>query len=149
MKKLRYPHRPMRRMNVAVLVVIDENAAVAHASLAQVDLDTVDFVHDEATGSAKREPGDPRNDMIAVDLAIGRALVKLGERLQETAGILVEHAMTTRDIGKKVSIARQLSRGMRRQALLPVAEIAQRYGKDAADRAARRRGQGKHARPEE
>jgi hypothetical protein len=139
----------MRRMNVNVMVILDENAAVAHASLAQADLESGDFVHDESTGSAKREPGDPRNDMIAVSLATGRALVKLGERLQETAGILVEHAMTTRDMGRKISIARQLTKGMKRQALLPVAEIAERYGKDAAERAARRRGQGKHARPEE
>ena len=135
-------------MNVNVLVVLDENAAVAHASLAQADLGTGEFTHEEETGSAKREPGDPRNDTIAVNLAIGRALVKLGRSLQETAGLQVELAMIARDIGKRASISRQLNKGMKRQDLLPVAVIAERYGREAADRAARRRGEGKHARPE-
>lgn len=144
-------NKPLARMNVNVLVVTDRNAAVAHVSLPQADMETGEISLHEATGSAKREPGDSRDDMIAANLAMGRALENLGKDLQDTGRLQVELSMAEREVAKRLVVARTLLRGVHppQQKLLPVDVIRERYGDEAAARAeARRQPHGRHARKE-
>lgn len=75
---------PWGLTTVQVDTLTDKNASVAAAT-----------IHDDTapewrstytvTASAKREPGDPYNESVGQQLAIGRALEKLGKDLQRAA----------------------------------------------------------------
>lgn len=69
-----------------VTVLFDRNATVALVSL-RVDGRIV-----EATGSAKREQFDVSCTQIAIDLAVGRAFVNLGRKMQQEGRKLVAEA---------------------------------------------------------
>lgn len=157
MKKKRRINQSPNTMSVNVIVICDRNATVASVKLAQ----WIDghFVTDGATGSAKREPKDVRDDVLATDLAVGRALVKLGSRLQGTARILVADGAARQEHEKMRRIKNRLLEMRKTQPTLAiplsVAEITEEWGYDAGERAADRRGeerplrphQGRHERP--
>lgn len=149
-------HQPTQSLAVRVLVLCDRNAAVARATLAVVDPSTGEYVMHEDTGSAKRAPGDQRNDMIATNLAAGRALVNLGRRLQQVAGVQVEWAMAMQERDEVARAGRRklLLRPKPPKKILTVAEVLAEYGAQAAEVAAFRRGQdgltpGRHEKPAE
>lgn len=75
-----------------ILVLSDRNATVASVALIDPDSDYGTERRAIATGSSKREPGDVYDVDIATDLAVGRALVKLGRELQGNAQKRVEAA---------------------------------------------------------
>jgi hypothetical protein len=148
MKTRKNVRPPLSRMKVRVKVLLlhDQNAAAAYAAL---DMGDGVPVTAEATGSAKREQGDTRDDMIAANLAVGRALVKLGHQLQETGQDQVMAAMISSQKDREAGLVRRLRRSVAPAAenLMPLSEIREEWGADAADRAAsRRQPRGRHAR---
>lgn len=60
---------------VTLNVLVGDNAAVAQVS----------YQGKVYSGSSKRHPGDPRDESIARDLAVGRALQNLGKALADAA----------------------------------------------------------------
>ena len=68
----------MQDYNITITVMHDDNATVAELS----DMDTGAIL---ATGSSKRMPGDPRNPMLGINLALARAF-------ENAAQFLTEHA---------------------------------------------------------
>jgi Domain of unknown function (DUF1876) len=94
------------------------------------------------TGSAKRAKKDPCNPEIGIALAQARALRNLAAALEADAVTAVQAAM--RD--KQAAAARRIRRIERRdlnqpgrRAVFSVREIEEKYGRDAAKRAAARR----------
>ena len=141
MKKKRRVHHAPTQLMIKVTVINDRNATAAHVQLTQV----IDgqLITDHATGSAKREPDDVRDDVIATNLAMGRALVKLGRRLQGTARILVADAAHRQEheaIRRVTNRLRQVRPPARDPIRLSLLEIYQNRGLEAAQRAAARRG---------
>ena len=138
--------RPVTRLNVSVLLVVDENASVAHASVGHFDVTGQEMLYAESTGSAKREPGDPGDDGIAAHLAMGRALVNLGRSLLATGRTAVELSVTDQQEASRAAVERRLRRSVQMpRHLLPADEILERYGAEAAARAqARRQPHGRH-----
>lgn len=67
----------IHKIPLEVIVMTDENATVASV------IDSNGTVL--ATGSAKRAPGDPRNERVGLQLAAGRALIKYGEDVELNA----------------------------------------------------------------
>jgi hypothetical protein len=67
--------------DVEVDFMVDENATVARVTL--YDFGTINPRPVYATGSAKREPGDKRNETIAKQVALGRAFIDLGNALYQ------------------------------------------------------------------
>lgn len=70
---------PWGVLEVQVDTLTDENAAVAAATIEEGGKQYT------VTASSKREPGDSRNPEVGTQLAIGRALEKLGKDLQLAA----------------------------------------------------------------
>lgn len=140
--------RPVTRLNVSVLLVVDENASVAHASVGHFDVTGQEMLYAESTGSAKREPGDPGDERIAAHLAMGRALVNLGSELLATGRTAVELSVTDQQEARRAAVERRLRRSVQvPRHLLPVEVIRERYGDEAAKRAqARREPHGRHRR---
>lgn len=142
MKKKRRINRRPQRPAVSVIVINDRNATVASAELTQWI--GGQLVTDYATGSAKREPDDVRDDVLATDLAVGRALVSLGRRLQGTARILVAdaaHRQEHEGIRRvRNRLREQLGPRQPVSVHLPLQDIYDDYGLEAAVRAAERRG---------
>ncbi len=148
MKQKRRVNSSPRGLTVSVTVVCDRNAAAASAEITQY----IDgrIVTDHATGSAKREQNDVRDDVIAT-------LVNLGRSLQRTARILVADASARQEheLGRRVTKQIRGPRPFRPPVRLSIAEIVQEWGYEAGDRAADRRGeprperpgQGRHERP--
>jgi hypothetical protein len=73
-------------LEAGITILFDRNATVALVST-YVDDELI-----EATGSAKREQYDVSNTEIAVNLALGRAFVKLGRQMQSEGHKLVKQA---------------------------------------------------------
>jgi Domain of unknown function (DUF1876) len=69
---------PWECWTVTVNSLVDVNAAVATARFRTQNRERP---YVTATGSAKRMPEDHRNDVVGEQLAIGRALVSLGQYL--------------------------------------------------------------------
>lgn len=124
-----------RKMAVAVDVICDRNATTAQVMLLNTLAST--------TGSSKREQGDVYNEEIAIDLAVGRALVKLGWQLIRSGSKQVASATEEQETRKVLTGIRRLQRDVRSSspgARLTLTEIKERYGKEAARRAEARRG---------
>lgn len=128
---------PIMHYDVRVTVICDANASAAHAEATRIDLDTAQILVFHGTGSAKREPGDRGNDNIATDIAMGRALVDLGIKIQNSGAEQVEEAIRAARAATVARIARSLPR---RPRLMPLDKIYRKHGLQAALRAARRRG---------
>jgi hypothetical protein len=73
---------PNLSYSVGINVIQDRNATVASAQFVNLD-GLAEFFW--ATGSAKLEPGDTADFDVAATLAIGRALVTLGQYLIDNA----------------------------------------------------------------
>ena len=73
--------------SVSVVTLVDRNAAVAEVSYV-----TTAGRYFCETGSAKREPGDPRSD-VGEQLAIARALKHLADAMYRDAQARVSHAI--------------------------------------------------------
>ena len=73
-------------LEASVTILFDRNATVALVST------WIDGERIEATGSAKREQYDVCNTEIAVNLAVGRAFSKLGQKMQHEGRKLVAQA---------------------------------------------------------
>lgn len=141
------PHKEKRvppRTTLAVSVSVngDHNATAACATILGGPY-TRNLT--QAAGSAKRNAGDPYNSLIALDLAVGRALVELGLRLQSDGEELVQLQADTRFAEKLLADVRRTQRAARRigphPGLLPLAKILAERGVEAAETAAARRGQ--------
>lgn len=78
-----------RAFGIESVVLVDGNAAVASVDL--IDADTLETVA-TATGSSMRSPEDKHNEEVAVTLAMGRALEKLGRKLTRRGNGLVKQA---------------------------------------------------------
>lgn len=74
---------------IEATVFVDGNATVANIDL--VDTNNI-ALPINVTGSAKRGPGDKHDEAISVNLAMGRALGKLGRKLERRANGLVKQA---------------------------------------------------------
>jgi len=139
-KKIRVA--PEQHIAAFVTILNDRNASVAVATLA----DKINTLG-QASGSAKREQGDRANPGIARDLAVGRALVKLGHQLirRGTARVaenVAEQAEEQRRAGaRKVVRALRTPRHAKETTLLPTDKIREQYGEEAAQRAILRRRQ--------
>lgn len=72
----------VRTYAIMVNLAIDRNATVAEAAGFGL----------AATGSAKREPGDPFNEAVGGGLAAARALRGLAQKLEEEAAELIAEA---------------------------------------------------------
>jgi hypothetical protein len=72
---------PVKAVPLDVTVVTGRNSAVAAVDLYYSP--TMEMLH--ATGESKRLPGDPFDGEIGSDLALGRALVNLGNALVNAA----------------------------------------------------------------
>ena len=95
----------------------------------------------QGTGIAKKEPGDPNNWEIAVNLAVGGALEDLGRQMRETGTKQVTEAMAYQAETKVRSALRRSNLPQHpERILLPLAEIEKEWGKKAARIAAKRRG---------
>jgi hypothetical protein len=133
------PVRPLRNLAATITVLTDRNATVASVTLVDTYLGVLDGGMGTATGSCKREQGDVYDETIALDLAVGRALIKLGWHMVRRAHRNVTSATLAK---RKKEILRSV-RGPRHakpggQIQLPV--ILEVRGLEAAKRAARRRG---------
>ena len=145
-QKRRVNHSP-HRVSVNLIILNDRNATVAHASVTQwID---GEMVTDEATGSSKREPGDTRDDVIATEMAMARALINLGRSMLGTSRILVSVASAQQELESRRRVVNRLRRirGPRQDLRMPIEEIIAQRGYDAADRAADRRGEPRPKRP--
>jgi hypothetical protein len=90
------------------------------------------------TGVAKREPGDVRNYYVGIALASARAFNDLAIQLEADAVaqvVLAEQMAKERREERAAAAATKLVE----KPLLPVKEIKEKYGKEAAKRAKRRR----------
>lgn len=130
---------PRISSKMKITILTDDNASVAHVRLLGFSDDSV--VLFEVTGSAKREQGDPRDPVIAVEMALGRALRKMSRRMLRDANLRVQAATDGQQQAKR---ARQHRNGTRRRPgtngkLHDLDYIREEWGKDAADRAAARR----------
>jgi hypothetical protein len=125
---------------VNVLVINDRHATVAHAEVMQTIGGQI--IQDQATGSAKREPKDVRDDVLATDLAIGRALVNLGNSLQHTARVLIEDGSARQEHEAMRRVRNQLRkvRPAVAQRRMTLDQLHQERGIQAAETAAFRRG---------
>lgn len=132
---------PRKALAVSVSVIGDRDATAAWATIVGGPY-TRDLV--QAAGSSKRKAGDPYNARIASDLAVGRALVELGLRLQASGEELVQ-------LEADVRFAEQLLAGMNRTqravratsphpGLLSLSDLLEQRGLKAAEIAAERRG---------
>lgn len=83
--------KPWKYHFVQVDTLTDRNAVVAAVTF-RPEADPVSGNYDSytVTDSAKREPGDVNDRTIGEQLAIGRALVKLGRDLQKAANTRVK-----------------------------------------------------------
>lgn len=140
MKQKRRVNQVPTRLSVNLIVINDRNVTAASAEVTQwID---GQMVTDQATGSAKRAPGDVRDDVIATELAVGRALVNLGRRLQDTSRILVGDAEVTREREAIRRVRRKL-RQVRPDQLpehMSLHKVHEEYGLEAVLKAAERRG---------
>ena len=135
---------PKRAISVDVSVVGDRNATVAeviafhwHAPGRAASIPT----HLGAvTGSAKREQGDVYDEGIAIDLAVGRALVKLGHQMQRRGRAQVERATKADNRARVLHALRAGRLGEKPYKRLSLDEITSKYGAEAAARAVERRG---------
>jgi hypothetical protein len=76
---------------VTAKILSDRNATVAEVTYEDPEANWFDDLT-VATGSSKREPGDLYDARIATDLALGRALEKLGKSLRKRAEKAVKAA---------------------------------------------------------
>ena len=132
--------RPRRNMAVDVTILSDPYATVAQVSLLDTTVGVLDGGLLTATGSAKKEPGDVYDPVIDADLAVGRALVHLGERMISDGNRAVRRAVLEQ---QKKTVCRKLhvTRPKPRHAKpLSVEEIRADYGEDAARKSLLRRG---------
>lgn len=90
------------RFTADVIVLHDNYATVASVAL-QDDYFTPIA---DATGSAKKEPGDVFNPEIAANLAIGRALEKLGRKMRYQGVKQVEKASRQAELTAEARNAR-------------------------------------------
>jgi len=131
-----------KRIFVAGIEVLsDRNATVAYVSLFD-EKPKLPMIR--VTGSTKREPGDVYDEAIAMDLAVGRALSKLGRKLQRRGTNNVTAATQEQNKTRVLAAIRKTQRRVRvehpERVLLPLDDIKNLYGKKAARRAASRRG---------
>jgi hypothetical protein len=138
MKKKKTVLVPSISSKMKITILTDDNASVAHARLLGFSDDGV--VVFEATGSAKREQGDPRDPVIAVEMALGRALRKMSRRMIRDANLRVQAATEEQ---QQMARARQRRNGKKRPGtngkLHAVDYIREEWGQEAAERAATRR----------
>lgn len=129
---------PRVRTKVKVTVLTDANASVAHAELYGFTRD--ELVIFETTGAAKRQQRDPRDQVIAVELAVGRALAKMSRQMLRAGQRRVDAAT---DAQIATQVRRRKRNGRARDAtagtMLSIPVIRERYGDEAAVRAAGRR----------
>lgn len=117
----------VRELDLSLRVLRDRNATVVSVQAPWGQ---------EASGSAKREPGDPDNPEIAFFLAAGRALAELGKDMQERGSALVLAA----EVERRAQISENIKRAERRilQRNSPVGHfmgtqrIHEEYGYEAA-----------------
>lgn len=76
-------------LTMDIEVLSDRNATVAQTYLAS---DCAGWPLATATGASKREQGDIYDQGIAIDLAVGRALEKMGRKLRQRANANVKAA---------------------------------------------------------
>lgn len=125
----------MRRGTVSITILHDRNATVAHAVFVADD----NLLY-EATGSAKREPGDVDNTGIGTALAVGRALAKISRRMIRDGNEMVGEATIQQTLQakrrhRKNGKARKVKTGK----MLSLDFIREEWGPKAAERAAARR----------
>lgn len=141
--------KPHRRMTALITILSDPHATVAKATLADMSGGVLeDGGSYVATGAAKKAPGDVYDPVIDVDLAVGRALMKLGGQMILSGNARVraaEQEQAKKKVNDKFLSGMWLDRPAPRHAKPDVqftlAEIDREWGKKAAKRAARRRGQ--------
>ena len=107
--------QPRRKMSVAITVLSDPYATVAQAVLVDTGLGILDGdLRPTATGAAKKEPGNVYDPVIDVDLAVGRALMKLGGQmiLSGNARVRAAEQATSRSGNSRWRIAGGASRAM-------------------------------------
>lgn len=144
MRKRKMVLTPKLRTKVRVTVLTDGNASVAHAEFFGFTKETVLIF--ETTGAAKREQGDPRDQVIAVELAVGRALARMAGQMIRAGNRRVQEAT---DEQRVIREKRHRKNGKNRDGknrdgrhpgkLLALDVIREKYGAAAADRAAARR----------
>lgn len=137
--------QPRRRMAVNVLVLADRFATVAEATMVD-EIEGGVFV---ATGSAKKERGDVYDPVIDVDLAVGRAMVELGEQMihggkRAVRAAMEEQLRAAQERGRAVvktrlAPVRPSPRHAKDSRQLTIEQIRNQFGDEAAQRAASRR----------
>ena len=144
-------------VEIRVTVFHHRDATVAKAEIGYVDIRGRYRARDEATGAAKRAPGDANDEEIANNLAVGRALEELGVSLQLKGNLQVLLATTIQQKAAEARVERKLKRQIKKP-LLPLDQLYEDHGIQAVETAALRRGiddwtppetrHGKHERPE-
>jgi len=127
---------PKQQPRVKITLICDTYGAAACAT-SPVDPAV------QGTGIAKKEPGDPNNAVIAVNLAVGGALEDLGQQMRRIGAEQVTDAMTAQAVERVEAGLRRMRRSVRGEdarTLLSLSEIQKEWGKKAAKRAAARRG---------
>jgi len=132
---------PRQALAVSVSVVGDRDATTAWASLVGGPY-TQDIA--QAAGSSRRNVGDPYDPRIASDLAVGRALIKLGLELLTSGAQRVQLEADARYAGQLLAAINKTERRLRatgpHPGLLSLTEVLSEYGLEAAETAAKRRG---------
>jgi hypothetical protein len=111
----------MRVLSADVVVLVDRNATVADAALSYGGGDDPVIT---ATGSSKREQGDVTDDEIAVSLAVGRALEKLGRDLRRRGEAQVKAACDVAEAKRVKAEAKRVAAEARRISDMEKKEIA-------------------------
>lgn len=130
------PQPPGRYRLVTTDVITDRNASAARVSLCENG-----HVLLTATGSAKREPGDPDNPAIADGLALGRALVNLGRQIRDEQ-LAAMHAAARELEAERLRIISKVRRAINRARernhpqhhFMDADAIRAEWGQEAADR---------------
>jgi len=139
MRKKKTVLTPKMNSKIRVTILTDGNASVAHAQFYGFTRDRVLIF--ETTGSAKREQGDPRDQVIAVELAVGRALMKMAHRMVRDGTRRVQVATAEQEDlkGRRHRRNGKSRDRVRTGKLLAINVIRDTYGEEAAERAAARR----------
>lgn len=131
---------PQRQLLVNVTLINDRYGAAACATLfGENPLGPLV----QGTGIAKKEPGDPNDPFIAMNLAVGGALEDLGQQMRAAGAEQVVEAMAAQALERVQAGLRRMQRGVRGEdarTLLSLSEIQKEWGDDAARVAAKRRG---------
>lgn len=112
----------MRVLSADVVVLVDRNATVADAVL--LDGGVIPVI--TSTGSSKREQGDVTNDEIAVNLAVGRALEKMGRDLRRRGEAQVKAACDAAE-AKRLRLEAKRAKALEKKAVVkahPLAALA-------------------------